>query len=324
VTAVVTLIAIAQHEYATVDPSLIGLALSYALPLTGIISAFMRDFLSTELGFISVERIDEYSKLEREDAGPTQPVVKNWPRNGELDLHKVHLQYPGASEEALKAVSLKIKNGEHVAIVGRTGSGKSSIFKAILRLEEFQGTIRLNDVVLKSVDVHSLRRNITTLSQDEFLFNGTIAENLDPAGKFSTDEINAAVDKVGLRSRVDRLGGLSGIIEEQGSNLSQGEKQLLCFARALLSKKKLILIDEATSSVDIDADLKIQQLIKNEFKGSTVLSIQHRLTNVSYYDRVLVMNHGKIEQFEKPDALIADKAGLFAQLLQNQTEELHE
>lgn len=101
-----------------------------------------------------------------EDAGPTQPVVKNWPRSGNLEIRKVHLQYPGASEEALKGLSLQIKNGEHVAIVGRTGSGKSSIFKAILRLEEFQGTIRLDDVVLKSVDVHSLRRCLTLLKME--------------------------------------------------------------------------------------------------------------------------------------------------------------
>jgi len=317
VIGITTLIAVVQHEYAHIDPALVGLALSYALPLTGILSAVMRDFLSTELGFISVERISQFSCLPKEGQDKKFPRIASWPPAGCIELLKVILKYDGAKDPALNGISFKVNAGEHIAVVGRTGSGKTSIFNVILGMaENVSGVIRIDDVDITKLDIYNVRRKITSISQDPFLFSGTVRSNLDPDGRHSELDIKRAIEQVELEEKVAVLGGLDGQIAERGQNLSAGQKQLFCLARALLNKSKVVLIDEATSNVDTVTDGKIQEIIQTSLSDSTVISIQHRLANVKYFDRVLVMDHGNIIQYDTPDTLRDDREGLFAQMSQ--------
>jgi len=181
-------------------------------------------------------------------------------------------------------------------------------------VNEVLGEVRIDNVNIFGVDVLNVRRAISTISQDSLLFCGTVRQNLDPAEEYPDHVLTKIIDTVDLTEKVSQLGGLDGQIEARGANFSKGEKQLLCLGRSLLSKAKIVLIDEATSSIDLDTETKIHKIIQENFQDVTVLAIQHRLSNYQNFDNIMVVDKGSIIEFGTPERLIEAK-GAFYELL---------
>jgi ABC-type multidrug transport system fused ATPase/permease subunit len=240
-----------------------------------------------------------------------------WPWQGGLVFSGVKLRYRKDFDQVLKNLTLSINPGEYIGVVGRTGSGKSSIFRALLRLTEpEEGQIYLDGIDITKVGLDALRSGVSIIPQDPVLFSGSIRENLDPFSKVSDDDLWNALEKSNMHETIRGLpGGLSFSVAEGGENFSIGQRQLICLARALVRRSKLLLLDEATSSVDYETDLLIQKTIKSEFKSSTVLTIAHRLNNIMEADRVLVMDAGEVAEFDTPSNLIQNPKSLLFRLL---------
>ncbi|XP_078129766.1 ATP-binding cassette sub-family C member 10 isoform X1 [Sander vitreus] len=318
--AVVTglgVIAVVQHQYNSVDPGLVGLSLSYALSITNLLCGLIFSFTQTEMQLVSVERTEEYST-----GLPTEPQHQNtqlspaWPEQGWLEFRGVVLVYRDGLPNALDGVSLVVRPGEKVGIVGRTGSGKSTLFLALFRMVELnQGQILLDGLDISSVGLSQLRSRLAIIPQDPFLFSGTIRENLDPCGRHSDQQLLDVVDQCHLSSVVNRMGGLDAEVGERGRSFSVGQRQLLCLARALLTQAKVLCIDEATASVDQKTDKLLQQTIREKFQDMTVLTIAHRINTIMDCDRVLVMHAGKVVEFDTPAALCQTDHSIFQRLV---------
>ncbi|XP_054459670.1 ATP-binding cassette sub-family C member 10 [Anoplopoma fimbria] len=318
--AVVTglgVLAVVQHQYNSVDPGLVGLALSYALSITIQLCGLIFSFTQTEMQLVSVERTEEYST-----GLPTEPQNQNtqlpaaWPDQGCLELRGVVLCYRDGLPNALDGVSLVVRPGEKVGIVGRTGSGKSTLFLALFRMVELnQGQILLDGLDISTVGLAQLRSRLAIIPQDPFLFSGTIRENLDPRGRHSDQQLLDVVDQCHLSSVVNRKGGLDAEVGERGKSFSVGQRQLLCLARALLTEAKVLCIDEATASVDQKTDKLLQQTIREKFQNQTVLTIAHRINTVMDCDRVMVMHAGKVVEFDTPTALCQTDHSIFQRLV---------
>ncbi|KAM9315294.1 ATP-binding cassette sub-family C member 10 isoform 2-T2 [Pholidichthys leucotaenia] len=318
--AVVTglsVIAVIQHQLNSVDPGLVGLSLSYALSITQLLSGLIFTFTQTEMQLVSVERTEEYST-----ALPTEPQQQNaqlppaWPEQGWLEFRNVVLTYRDGLPNALDGVSLVVRPGEKVGIVGRTGSGKSTMFLALFRMVELkQGQILLDQLDISTVGLAQLRSRLAIIPQDPFLFSGTIRENLDPCGYHMDQQLLDVLDQCHLSTVVTRMGGLGAVVGERGRSLSAGQRQLLCLARALLTEAKVLCIDEATASVDHKTDKLLQQTIREKFKDKTVLTIAHRINTIMDCDRVLVMHAGKVVEFDTPVALCQMDNSIFHRLV---------
>ncbi|XP_059187951.1 ATP-binding cassette sub-family C member 10 [Centropristis striata] len=318
--AVVTglgVIAVVQHQYSSVDPGLVGLSLSYALSITNLLSGLIFTFTQTEMQLVSVERTEEYST-----ALPTEPQHQNtqlppaWPEQGWLEFCGVVLAYRDGLPNALDGVSLVVRPGEKVGIVGRTGSGKSTLFLSLFRMVEVnQGQILLDGLDVSTVGLAQLRSRLAIIPQDPFLFSGTIRENLDPCGRHSDQQLQDVLDQCHLSAVVHRMGGLGAAVGDRGRSFSVGQRQLLCLARALLTQAKVLCIDEATASVDQKTDKLLQQTIREKFQDKTVLTIAHRINTIMDCDRVLVMHAGKVVEFDTPAALCQTDRSVFQGLV---------
>uniref|UniRef100_A0A3Q3X7J8 Uncharacterized protein n=1 Tax=Mola mola TaxID=94237 RepID=A0A3Q3X7J8_MOLML len=310
-------IAVIQHQYSSVDPGLVGLSLSYSLSITMLLSGLIFSFTQTEMQLVSVERTEEYST-----GLPTEPQDQNtqlhpaWPERGRLEFRDVVLSYRDGLPNALDGVSFVVRPGEKVGIVGRTGSGKSTLFLALFRMVELnQGQILLDELDISTVGLAQLRSRLAIIPQDIFLFSGTIRENLDPCGRHLDQQLLDVLDQCHLSSVVSRMGGLDAEVGERGKSLSVGQRQLLCLARALLTQAKLLCIDEATASVDPKTDKLLQQTIREKFQDKTVLTIAHRINTIMDSDRVLVMHAGKMVEFDSPAALCQSDHSVFHRLV---------
>uniref|UniRef100_A0A7N6ABQ1 ATP-binding cassette, sub-family C (CFTR/MRP), member 10 n=1 Tax=Anabas testudineus TaxID=64144 RepID=A0A7N6ABQ1_ANATE len=239
-----------------------------------------------------------------------------WPEQGWLEFRSVVLAYRDGLPNALDGVSLVVRPGEKVGIVGRTGSGKSTMFLALFRMVEInQGQILLDGLDISSVGLAQLRSRLAIIPQDPFLFSGTIRENLDPCGRHRDEQLLDVLDQCHLSSVVNRKGGLDAGVGERGKSFSVGQRQLLCLARALLTQAKVLCIDEATASVDQKTDQLLQQTIREKFQGKTVLTIAHRINTIMDSDRVLVMRAGKVVEFDTPAALCQTDHSIFQRLV---------
>jgi ATP-binding cassette, subfamily C (CFTR/MRP), member 4 len=265
---------------------------------------------------LSVERILEYTKNDKEpiDDGK-EKAPTNWPNNGEIVFKKVSLSYDKNLPPILKEISLKIKSNEKIGIVGRTGAGKSSFFQTLFRMYEPSGTILVDGLNIKHLSLHDLRHNFTVIPQEPVLFSGTIRLNLDPFGEYRDLDLWDALEFVSLKPVVREMKGLlDARIEQSGSNLSVGQKQLFCLARAILKKSKILIIDEATANVDYKTDAIIQKTIREQFKDCTVLTIAHRLATIADSDRILCLDKGIIKNFAEPLTLLQDETSIFFEL----------
>uniref|UniRef100_A0A672ZD64 ATP-binding cassette, sub-family C (CFTR/MRP), member 10 n=1 Tax=Sphaeramia orbicularis TaxID=375764 RepID=A0A672ZD64_9TELE len=318
--AVVTglgVIAVIQHQFNSVDPGLVGLSLSYALSITMLLSGLIFTFTQTEMQLVSVERTEEYSTdLPTEPQHHNAQLSSVWPEQGWLEFRDVVLAYRASLPNALDGVSLVVRPGEKVGIVGRTGSGKSTLFLALFRMVELnQGQILLDGLDISTVGLAQLRSRLAIIPQDPFLFSGTIRENLDPCGRHQDQELLEVLDQCHLSSVVNRMGGLDAEVGERGKTFSMGQRQLLCLARALLTQAKILCIDEATASVDQKTDQLLQQTIRETFQDKTVLTIAHRINTIMDCDRVLVMHAGKVVEFDTPASLCQTDNSIFHRLV---------
>ncbi|QRV89229.1 ABC transporter transmembrane region [Ceratobasidium sp. AG-Ba] len=299
-----------------VDAGLVGLVLSYGLSTTQSLNWVVRSASEVEQNLVSVERVVGYINLEPEAPLeiPDADLPEGWPRNGEIEFKDYCMRYRPELPLVLKNLSMTIRSGENIGVVGRTGAGKSSLFLSLLRiLEPASGTILINGVDITKIGLHDLRRAISIIPQEPQLFEGTIRENIDPTDEHDDEKIWAAIEQAHLKEYVLKLpGGLDSIVKEGGSSMSSGQRQLVCFARALLRNTKILILDEATSAVDLETDKAIQEIIRGpQFKGITTLTIAHRLNTVIDSDRILVLENGSVAELDTPEALLQNENSLF-------------
>jgi ATP-binding cassette subfamily C (CFTR/MRP) protein 1 len=218
----------------------------------------------------------------------------------------------------LENVNFKTDKEEKIGIVGRTGAGKSSLVTALYRLTEPEGDILIDGRSIKEMKLNILRSNISIIPQDPVIFTGTLRTNIDPFGYYSDDEIWAVLNLANLKGFVSTLPeGIQHEFTEGGGNLSVGQRQLICLARALLRKTKVLVLDEATANVDLETDDIIQKTIRKEFKHCTVITIAHRLNTILDYDKILVLQNGKVIEYDSPNNLKDNKTGLFYSMLKS-------
>ncbi|XP_035178458.1 multidrug resistance-associated protein 7 isoform X1 [Oxyura jamaicensis] len=310
-------IAIIQHQKHLGNPGLVGLALSYALSVTNLLSGLISSFTMTETMMVSVERTEEYTTdIPVEPQDKVVQVAADWPSQGLVEFQHVVLAYRAGLPNALDGVSFTVYPGEKVGIVGRTGSGKSTLFLALFRMLELKaGRILLDGVDSRLVGLEELRSRLAIIPQDPFLFSGSIRENLDPQGKRTDAELHEVLEQCHLWDAVTQMGGLDSELGERGKCLSVGQRQLVCLARALLTQAKVLCIDEATASVDQKTDQLLQQTIRQRFADKTVLTIAHRLNTILDSDRVLVMQAGRVAELDSPSYLSKKDGSLFQRLL---------
>ncbi|XP_026918631.1 ATP-binding cassette sub-family C member 2 isoform X7 [Acinonyx jubatus] len=284
-----------------------GFVLSNALNITQTLNWLVRMTSEVETNIVAVERINEYIKVENEAPWVTDKrPPPGWPSKGEIQFNNYQLRYRPELDLILKGITCDIKSMEKVGVVGRTGAGKSSLTNALFRiLEAAGGQIIIDGVDIASIGLHDLREKLTIIPQDPILFSGSLRMNLDPFNNHSDEEIWKALELAHLKSFVAGLQvGLSHKVTEAGDNLSIGQRQLLCLARALLRKSKILIMDEATAAVDIETDHLIQTTIQKEFSHCTTITIAHRLHTIMDSDKIMVLDNGKIVEYGTPNELL--------------------
>uniref|UniRef100_A0A673B0A4 ABC-type glutathione-S-conjugate transporter n=1 Tax=Sphaeramia orbicularis TaxID=375764 RepID=A0A673B0A4_9TELE len=297
------------------SPGIVGLAVTHSLQVTGILSWIVRSWTDVENNIVSVERVKEYARTPKEVWSCTNwtLVPSSWPSSGSIQLEDFGLQYRKGLDWALKDISISIQDREKVGIVGRTGAGKSSLALGIFRiLEAVKGRICIDGVNIAQLGLHELRSRLTIIPQDPVLFSGTLRMNLDPFETCSDQELWKALELSHLTSFVSTLPKkLDYQCSEGGENLSVGQRQLLCLARALLRKTRILVLDEATAAVDLQTDQLIQSTIRTQFEDCTVLTIAHRLNTIIDYSRVLVMDQGSIVEAGPPSELLRQQSHFY-------------
>ncbi|KAG0652941.1 ATP-dependent bile acid permease [Hyphodiscus hymeniophilus] len=329
-----------------VDASLAGFALAFALDYRNAAIRAIRLLASTELDMNAAERIFEYADLETEPQGGIENLRASWPEQGKLEVRDLEVGYAADLPSILKGLTFTAASNQRIGVVGRTGAGKSTLSLALFRfLEARKGSIVIDGVDISTIKLHDLRTRLAIIPQDPVLFSGTIRSNLDPFDEFSDVQLREALQRVHLvpssdstpmpeaqqvvaessvttsstaftvdldsKSNINIFLSLSSPISSSGSNLSQGQKQLLCLARSILSRPRLLLLDEATSAVDMMTDALIQRSIREEFSNTTLLVVAHRLSTVADFDRILVMRDGVAAEFGSPKELLQKEDGIF-------------
>ncbi|KAH3667094.1 hypothetical protein WICMUC_005441 [Wickerhamomyces mucosus] len=312
----------------SLDAGLAGIALSYAISFNEAALWVVRLYSQVEMGMNSLERLKEYLDIDEEPADyvPENEPPVNWPDEGRLEVNDLSLRYAPHLPKVIKNVTFNVEPNNKIGIVGRTGAGKSTIITALFRfLDPETGYIKIDNIDITSIGLKNLRQAITIIPQDPTLFTGTIKSNLDPFDRYKDDEIFEALRRVNLITReelqsqeivsddenINKFLNLTNEITEGGGNLSQGQRQLMCLARSLLKSPKIMLLDEATASIDYESDAKIQQTIRQEFANSTILTIAHRLRSIIDYDKILVMDSGEVIEFDHPFNLISNPKSIF-------------
>ncbi|KAK9788369.1 putative P-loop containing nucleoside triphosphate hydrolase protein [Seiridium cardinale] len=314
------------------DAALAGFALAFALDFSGTVMWTIRHYSNIELEMNAAERVVEYSELPTESLDGKKPPAA-WPSEGRVEVNDLVVSYAADLPPVLKGLTFSVNRNERIGVVGRTGAGKSSLTLALFRfLEARSGSIHVDGVDISKIRLHDLRSRLAIIPQDPVLFSGTVRSNLDPFDNHSDAALHDSLQRVHLISEEETAPGtptpesvngngsitkkntnifrnLSSSVSEGGLNLSQGQRQLLCLARAIVSRPKVMVLDEATSAVDMHTDALIQRSIREEFGDSTLLVIAHRLSTIVDFDRILVLSDGKVAEFGTPRELWEHNAG---------------
>ncbi|KAM4537947.1 ATP-binding cassette sub-family C member 4-like isoform 2-T2 [Fundulus diaphanus] len=330
----------------------VGLVLTYAVTLVGNFQWTVRQSAEVENMMTSVERVVEYTELESEAAWETEKrPPPDWPSRGTVIFDSVNFSYTADGPLVLKDISATIQPSEKVGIVGRTGAGKSSLISALFRLAEPQGKIYIDGVLTSEIGLHDLRQKMSIIPQDPVLFTETVRKNLDPFNQHADEELWEALEEASFYSSLlkrsdlsyagevdgkrffltsaarflqvqlkpvveDLPGKLETVLAESGSNFSAGQRQLVCLARAILRRNRILIIDEATANVDPRTDELIQKTIRDKFRECTVLTIAHRLNTIIDSDRILVLDSGSIQELDRPFTLLQNQDGALYKLVQ--------
>ncbi|KAK1750100.1 ATP-dependent bile acid permease [Echria macrotheca] len=337
------------------DAALAGFVLTFAMQFSTTVLWTVRSYASLELEMNAVERVLEYSEIETENFSGEKPPAA-WPTDGRLEVHDLVVGYARDLPPVLKGLNFHVNPSKRVGVVGRTGAGKSSLTLALFRfLEPRSGSIYVDGLDVSKIPLSDLRSRLAIIPQDPVLFSGTVRSNLDPFEDHTDDELRDALRRVHLVSEAESSAtpqpttgtntpapedastsdtatvtnprntnifrDLDSPISEGGHNLSQGQRQLLCLARAIVSRPKIMVLDEATSAVDMATDALIQRSIREEFRGSTLLVIAHRLSTIADFDRILVLSDGEVVEFATPKELwdLGEK-GVFRSMCQESGE----
>ncbi|RBQ89932.1 hypothetical protein VDGD_01026 [Verticillium dahliae] len=311
---------------AEMDAALAGFTLSFALDFSESVLWAIRNYASIELDMNAAERVVEYSELPTEEQGGEEPPAM-WPTEGRLEVNDLVVSYANDLPPVLKGLTFSVNKNERIGVIGRTGAGKSSLTLALFRfLEARSGSIHVDGLDISKIKLQELRSRLAIIPQDPVLFSGTVRTNLDPFNDRSDVELEDSLQRVHLvgadessspgtpsgpasspttavAKNTNLFRSLSSAISEGGLNLSQGQRQLLCLARAIVARPKIMVLDEATSAVDMATDALIQRSIREEFTDSTLIVIAHRLSTIADFDRILVLGEGKVVEFGSPKAL---------------------
>ncbi|WWC95482.1 hypothetical protein V866_002346 [Kwoniella sp. B9012] len=306
-----------------------GVVLSYVMLSTSTLGRLVGSLTEAIISMDTVERVQYYTELPSEAPRqlPSDPNADSWPSRGKITFRDVSMKYRPELPLVLKDVNFTVQPGERVGIIGRTGSGKSTLVQVLFRLVEIdkyndkvsvdgnRGRVEIDGVDIRSLGLDTLRRGLSIIPQDPFLFSGTIRENIDPQGVYTDAELNDSLNLIERDSRVStslkEKMRLDYMVVNQGTNFSAGERQLIALIRAIVEKSKILILDEATSSVDLETDSLIQKIVQNEFSGVTLLSIAHRIQTVIKYDKILIMEQGRVIDFDTPSKLYNDPQSIF-------------
>lgn len=302
-----------------IPPEYVGLALSYGLPLNGVLFWAVYMSCTVENRMVSVERIKQFIRIPSEAPWRIANCLpsSNWPNHGDIQINNLKVRYRSNTPLVLKGISLRINGGEKIGVVGRTGSGKSTLIQVFFRLvEPSSGSIIIDGVDICKLGLHDLRSRFGIIPQEPVLFQGTVRSNIDPLEQYSDDEIWKSLERCQLKDVVAaKPEKLDATVAESGDNWSVGQRQLLCLGRVMLKNSKILFMDEATASVDSQTDAVIQGIIREDFAACTIITIAHRIPTVIDCDRVLVIDDGWAKEFERPAALL-ERRSLFASLVQ--------
>ncbi|XP_068840293.1 ATP-binding cassette sub-family C member 4-like isoform X2 [Capricornis sumatraensis] len=301
----------------TLDLGQVGLVLSLTLTLTGMFQWCVRQSTEVENMMISVERGIQYTDLEKEALWEYEyRPPPSWPHRGEIDFD-INFRYSLDRPLVLKEVEAPIDPREKLGIVGRTGAGKSSLIAALFRLSEPEGAVLIDGIWISDIGLHDLRKKISVALQEPVLFTGTMRKNLDPFNEYLEEELWDVLEEVQLKEAIKALpSGLDTELAESGLNLSVGQRQLVCLARAILKKNQILILDKATSNVDPRTDELIQKKIYEKFTQCTVLTITHRLNTVIDCEWILVLDSGRRKEYTRPYDLLQNTDSLFYKMVQ--------
>ncbi|KAI9071986.1 hypothetical protein K1719_046053 [Acacia pycnantha] len=323
ITFVFSLIFLIFMQRGVIDPGIAGLAVTYGLNLNMLQARVIWNLCNLENKIISVERILQYSSIPSE---PPLVIEENrpnpsWPLHGQVDISDLQVRYAPHLPLVLRGITCKFPGGLKTGIVGRTGSGKTTLIQTLFRIvEPIAGRIVIDGINISSIGLHDLRSRLSIIPQDPTMFEGTVRSNLDPLEEYTDEQIWEALDKCQLADEVRKKDGkLDSSVSENGENWSMGQRQLVCLGRVLLKRSKVLVLDEATASVDTATDNLIQQTLRQHFSDCTVITIAHRITSVLDSDMVLLLNQGLIEEFDSPTRLLEDKSSSFAKLVAEYT-----
>uniref|UniRef100_A0A8C7YZ36 ATP-binding cassette, sub-family C (CFTR/MRP), member 9 n=1 Tax=Oryzias sinensis TaxID=183150 RepID=A0A8C7YZ36_9TELE len=306
-----------SSQYGLPAGGLVGLGLTYALTVSNYLNWVVRNLADLEVQMAAVTKVNSFLGTESENyegSMEASQVPQDWPQDGEIKIQGLCVRYDPLLKPVLKHVNAYIKPGQKVGICGRTGSGKSSLSLAFFNMVDiFEGKIIIDGIDIYKLPLHTLRSRLSIILQDPVLFSGSIRFNLDPERECSDDRLWEALEIAQLKNMVKSLpGGLDAAVTEGGENFSVGQRQLFCLARAFVRKSSILIMDEATASIDMATENILQKVVMTAFADRTVVTIAHRVHTILTADVVIVMKRGNIVEYDKPKTLLEQEDGMFA------------